>query len=333
MAATAAVADGRWGRRLVLAVSANPGAHQKDTIVLADFNNTTGEPVFDAALKQALTVDLEQSPFLNVLSEQKVDDQLRFMGHSPDTRLTEDLARQVCQRTGSKAMLLGSISSLGSHYAIGLQAINCRTGDSLGNEQAEADSREQVLSALGKAATQLRGKLGESLASLQKYDTPVEQATTPRWRRCRPIASASRCRTPRETPAVPFFKRAIELDPNFAMAYARLGVAYFNLNQPTLAAENTTKAYDLRDRTSAKEKLYITCHYHDLVTGDVDQTIAAYLLLRQTYPHEESSYVNLNSAYTSIGRYDQALVEAQNALQVDPSDVINYTNLPPVIST
>ncbi|MGB7555955.1 MAG: protein kinase, partial [Candidatus Korobacteraceae bacterium] len=305
-----------------------PVLTEKDTIVLADFNNTTSEPVFDAALKQALTVDLEQSPFLNVLSDQKVDDQLRFMGHSPDTRLTEDLARQVCQRTGSKAMLVGSISSLGSHYAIGLKAINCRTGDSLGDEQAEAASREQVLSALGKAATRLRGKLGESLASLQKYDTPVEQATTPSLEALQAYSLGLKMQnTTGDASAVPFFKRAIELDPNFAMAYARLGVAYFNLNQPTLAAENTTKAYDLRDRTSAKEKLYITCHYHDLVTGDVDQTIAAYLLLRQTYPHEESSYTNLNSAYTSIGRYDQALVEAQSALQVDPSDVINYTNL------
>ncbi len=305
-----------------------PVLTEKDTIVLADFNNTTGEPVFDAALKQALTVDLEQSPFLNVLSDQKVDDQLRFMGHSPDTRLTEDLARQVCQRTGSKAMLVGSISSLGSHYAIGLKAINCRTGDSLGDEQAEAASREQVLSALGKAATRLRGKLGESLASLQKYDTPVEQATTPSLEALQAYSLGLKMQnTTGDASAVPFFKRAIELDPNFAMAYARLGVAYFNLNQPTLAAENTTKAYDLRDHTSAKEKLYITCHYHDLVTGDVDQTIAAYLLLRQTYPHEESSYTNLNSAYTSIGRYDQALVEAQSALQVDPSDVINYTNL------
>ncbi len=305
-----------------------PVLTEKDTIVLADFNNTTSEPVFDAALKQALTVDLEQSPFLNVLSDQKVDDQLRFMGHSPDTRLNEDLARQVCQRTGSKAMLVGSISSLGSHYAIGLKAINCRTGDSLGDEQAEAASREQVLSALGKAATRLRGKLGESLASLQKYDTPVEQATTPSLEALQAYSLGLKMQnTTGDASAVPFFKRAIELDPNFAMAYARLGVAYFNLNQPTLAAENTTKAYDLRDRTSAKEKLYITCHYHDLVTGDVDQTIAAYLLLRQTYPHEESSYTNLNSAYTSIGRYDQALVEAQSALQVDPSDVINYTNL------
>ncbi len=189
-------------------------------------------------------------------------------------------------------------------------------------------SREQVLSALGKAATQLRGKLGESLASLQKYDTPVEQATTPSLEALQAYSLGLKMQnTQGDASAVPFFKRAIDLDPNFAMAYARLGVAYFNLNQPTLAAENTTKAYELRDHTSAKEKLYITCHYHDLVTGDVDQTIAAYLLLRQTYPHEESSYTNLNSAYTSIGRYEQALAEAQSALQVDPNDVINYTNL------
>ncbi len=215
-----------------------------------------------------------------------------------------------------------------AHYAIGLKAINCRTGDSLGNEQAEASSREQVLGALGKAATQLRGKLGESLASLQKYDTPVEQATTPSLEALQAYSIGLKMQnTQGDAAAVPFFKRAIELDPNFAMAYARLGVAYFNLNQPTLAAESTTKAYELREHTSAKEKLYITCHYHDLVTGDVDQTIAAYLLLRQTYPREESSYTNLNSAYTYSGRYDQALVEAQNALEIDPADVINYTNL------
>ena len=328
-----------WLPALVLVIAAaagvwywhsrpSPVLTEKDTIVLADFNNTTGEPVFDSALKQALTVDLEQSPFLNVLSDQKVNDQLRFMGHSTDTHLTEDIARQVCQRTGSKAMLLGSISSLGSHYAIGLKAINCRTGDSLGNEQAEASSREQVLSALGKAATQLRAKLGESLASLQKYDTPVEQATTPSLEALQAYSLGLKMQnTQGDAAAIPLFKRAIDLDPNFAMAYARLGVAYFNLNQPTLAAENTSKAYDLREHTSAKEKLYITCHYHDLVTGDIDQTIAAYRLLRQTYPHEESSYTNLNSAYTYSGRYEQALEEAQSALQVDPSDVINYTNL------
>ena len=156
-----------------------PKLTDKDTIVLADFNNTTGESVFDAALPQALTVGLEQSPFLNVLSDQKVDEQLRFMGLPADTHLGEDVTRQVCQRTGSKAMVLGSISQLGSQYVIGVKAIDCRTGDSLGNEQAVAGSREQVLSALGKAATNLRKKLGESLASVQKYDTPIEQATTP----------------------------------------------------------------------------------------------------------------------------------------------------------
>jgi eukaryotic-like serine/threonine-protein kinase len=301
---------------------------EKDIIVLADFNNATGEAIFDAALKQALTVDLEQSPFLNVLSDQKVDDQLRFMGLSADTRLSEDIARQVCQRTGSKAMLLGSISSLGSHYAIGLKAINCHSGDSLGNEQAEAASREQVLSALGNAATRLRAKLGESLASLQKYDTPVEQTTTPSLEALQAYSLGLKMQnTQGDAAAIPFFKRAIDLDPNFAMAYARLGVAYFNLNQPTLAAESTTKAYELREHISAREKLYITCHYHDLVTGDIDQTIAAYRLLRQTYPHEESAYTNLNSAYTYSGRYEQALAEAQSALQVDPNDVINYTNL------
>jgi eukaryotic-like serine/threonine-protein kinase len=305
-----------------------PKLTDKDTIVLADFNNTTGESVFDAALPQALTVGLEQSPFLNVLSDQKVDEQLRFMGLSADTHLSEDVTRQVCQRTGSKAMVLGSISQLGSQYVIGVKAIDCRTGDSLGNEQAVAGSREQVLSALGKAATALRKKLGESLASVQKYDTPIEQATTPSLEALQSYSVGLKMQdTTGDEAAIPFFKRAIELDPNFAMAYARLGVVYFNLNEATLAAESTAKAYELRDHASEKEKLYIACHYHDLVTGDIDQTIAAYLLLRQAYPREETSYVNLNSSYGAVGRYAQALAEAQSALQLNPSHVINYTNL------
>ena len=305
-----------------------PKLTDKDTVVLADFNNSTGESVFDAALPQALTVGLEQSPFLNVLSAQKVNEQLRFMGVPPDARLTGDLARQVCQRSGSTAMLVGSISPLGSHYVIGVKAINCRTGDSLGDVQAEATSREQVLSALGKAAARMREKLGESLASVQKYDTPIEQATTSSLDALRAYGIGLKMQdTQGDEAAVPFFQRAIELDPNFAMAYARLGVAYFNLNEASLAAENTTKAYDLREHTSEREKLYITCHYHDLVTGNIAQTIESYLLLRQIYPREEASYVNLNSAYSSIGRYNQALAEAQAALQVNASDVINYTNL------
>ncbi|MGC2108018.1 MAG: protein kinase [Candidatus Korobacteraceae bacterium] len=304
------------------------GLTDKDTIVLADFNNSTGEAVFDAALPQALTVGLEQSPFLNVLSDQKVDEQLRFMGLSTDTHRTEDITRQICQRSGSKAMLVGSISPLGSHYVIGLKAIDCHSGDSLGNEQTEADSREHVLSALGKAATKMRQKLGESLTSVQKYDTPIEQATTTSLEALRAYSLGLKMQdTQGDEAAIPFFQRAIDLDPKFAMAYARLGVAYYNLNEPTLAATNTAKAYELRDQSSEKEKLYITCHYHDLVTGNIDQTVQSYLLLRQTYPREEASYVNLNTSYSAIGRYDEALTEAQAALQLNPSHVINYTNL------
>ena len=221
------------------------------------------------------------------------------MGLPADTHLGEEVTRQVCQRTGSKAMVLGSVSQLGSQYVIGVKATDCRTGDSLGSEQAEAGSREQVLSALGKAATNMREKLGESLASVQKYDTPIEQATTPSLEALQAYSLGLKMQDTSRRPgfASRFSSAPIELDPNFAMAYARLGVAYFNLNRSHLAADNTAKAYELRDHASEKEKLYITCHYHDLVTGDIDQTIAAYLLLRQTYPREEASYVNLNSAY------------------------------------
>ncbi len=301
---------------------------EKDTIVLADFNNTTGEPVFDATLKQALTVDLEQSPFLNVLSDQKVDEQLRYMGFSVETRLTKDVARKVCQRAGSKALLLGSISQLGSQYVLGVQAINCETGDSLGNEQAEASGREQVLRALSKVTASLRQKLGESLASVQKYDVPVEQATTPSLDALKAYSLGIKtANTQGYAASIPYFKQAIDLDPNFAMAYARLGVEYSNLNEPGRAAENVGKAFQLRNQTSERERLYITCHYHDLVTGDVDQAIAAYLLFRQAYPREQWSYINLNSLYNSIGKYDQALAEAQGALQIDPANVGNYINL------
>jgi len=305
-----------------------PVLSERDTLVLADFDNTTGEAVFDSSLKQALSIDLEQSPFLNVLSDEKVEEQLRFMGLPADAHLTEDVARQICQRAGSKAVLLGSISGVGGRYQIGLNAVDCSNGDSLGSEQADASSKGKVLGALGKATAKMRAKLGESLASVQKYDTPVEQATTPSLDALKAYSLGMKMgSTQGYAAAVPYFKSAIDLDPNFAMAYARLAVEYFNLNQPTLAAEYATKAFQLRDRTSEREKLYITSHYHDLVTGDADQTIAAYQLLQQDYPHELSSYMNLNSWYNAIGKYDQALIEAQNALQLDPSNVTNYFNL------
>ncbi len=301
---------------------------EKDSIVLADFDNTTGETVFDTALKQALSVGLEQSPFLSVLSDQKVNEQLRFMGLPADARLTPDVVRQVCQRAGSKAVLEGSISGVGGHYVIGLKAIDCNTGDSLDSAQAEASNRGRVLGALDKAARKMREELGESLATAQKYDTPVEQATTPSLDALKAYSLGIKAGNAQGyAAAIPYLKNAIDLDPNFAMAYARLGVEYSNLSQPDLAAEYITKAFRMRDRTSEREKLYIISLYHDLVTGDTDQAIAAYQLLQQAYPREAASYMNLNSLYNATGRYDQALIEAQNALQIDPSRVVNYLNL------
>ncbi len=302
--------------------------NEKDTIVVTDFENTTGESVFDSALKQALSVDLEQSPFLNVLSDHKVAEQLRFMGLAADTRLKADVARQVCQRSGSKAMLVGSISGVGGHYVIGLKAIDCDSGDSLGSEEADAGSRSQVLPALGKAARGMRGKLGESLASVQKYDTPLEQATTPSLDALKAYSLGLKMADSQGYAAsVPYFKSAIDLDPNFAMAHARLGTEYYNLNQPTLAVQYTTQAFELRDRTSEREKLYITSHYHDLVRGDLNQAIATYRLLQQAYPRDQSSYLDLTSCYNTAGNYEAALPQAKQALQLDPGNSINYHNL------
>src|SRR6201981_1413912 len=200
---------------------------EKDTIVLADFGNTTGDPVFDDALKQGLRVQLEQSPFLNIVSDQKVNEELQLMGRPKNERLTPDLAREVCQRIGNKAILTGSISRLGAHYAIGMNALNCPTGDSLGSEQVEADSQEQVLKALGESATKMRRNLGESLKSIQRFDAPLEQVTTPSLQALRAYSLGMKTLDTRgRTAAIPFLQRAVELDPNFAMAYARLGALY-----------------------------------------------------------------------------------------------------------
>jgi len=230
-----------------------PKLAQRDTIILADFNNATGEPVFDDTLKQALRVQLEQSPFLNVLSEQKVAQELKFMGRSKDTRLAPEVAREVCQRSQSKAILTGSIASLGQHYAIALEAIECINGESLGAEQVEASRREEVLKALGTAATRLRKRLGESLGSVQKYNTPIEQATTSSLEALQAYSTAVQLHSQKgDLAAIPFFKRAIELDPTFAMAYARLGISYWNQDQLGLATDFTKQAYALRDRVSGR---------------------------------------------------------------------------------
>jgi len=301
---------------------------EKDTIVLADFANTTSETVFDDTLKQALRVQLEQSPFLNVLSDQKVDGQLRLMGRPKDQRLTEDVAREVCQRTGSKAVLEGSVSSLGSHYAIGLNALNCHTGDALGSEQIEADSRERVLKALGEAVTKMREKLGESLASVQKYDAPVEQATTPSLEALQAYSLGIKSKfTKGDQASIPPFKRAIELDPNFSMAYARLGVAYNNLSQAGLASDNVKKAYELRERVTERERFYIDSFYYQFGTGDLERAVQVYELWKQTYPRDVQPYRSLGIIHSILGQYDKTLEEQREALRLEPGDATNYANM------
>ncbi|HYA22890.1 MAG TPA: hypothetical protein VEF05_01955, partial [Terriglobales bacterium] len=305
-----------------------PKLSEKDTVVLADFNNATGEPVFDEALKQALRVQLEQSPFLNVLSDQKVNQQLKFMGRSKDTRLATDVAREVCQRSQSKAVLVGSIANLGQHYVLGLDALECQSGESLGSEQVEAASREDVLKALGAAATRLRKKLGESLASVQKYDTPVQQATTSSLEALQAYSMGMKERNEKgDGAAIPFFKRATELDPNFAMAYARLGNSYWNEDQPSLASTYTERAYGLRDRVSDRERFYIDSHYFDLVSGEETKAAQVYELWRQTYPNDVTPHTNLLIIYRSLGQIDRALAEAQEELRLDPGSANAYGNL------
>jgi len=299
---------------------------EKDSILLTDFVNTTGDPVFDGTLKQALAVQLEQSPFLNVFPQERVRDTLRYMGRSSDERLTPDLARQVCQRESIKAVLNGSIATIGSQYVVGVDAINCQTGDTLAREQIEVDKKEQVLGAVGNAASKLRGKLGESLASIKKFDAPIEEATTSSLEALKAfsLGEAERDKGSEYT-AIPFYKHALELDPNFAVAYARLGQAYNNTGQSALAIENTRQAFERRERASEPEKLYISTHYYENVTGEWDKAIEAYQLWKRTYPRDSIPTNNLGVAYNFyLGKFDQGLAEALETVRLDPNSAFSY---------
>ncbi len=300
---------------------------ERDTLVLADFNNTTGETIFDGTLKEALRVQLEQSPFLNVLSDQKTRQALVYMGRPQDTKLTAGIVREVCLRIGSKAFVGGSISSLGDHYVVLLQAVNCHTGEAVGNEEAEAESREKVLRALGDAARKLRTRLGESLATIQKYDTPVE-ATTVSLGALQAYSLGIAARDAQgEHEAIPFFKRAVELDSNFAMAYARLGNIYMDFNQLALGAAAITKAYTLRNGVSEPEKLYIESHYYDKVTGEADKSIELYQSWQMTYPRDLTPYVNLGEIYGTLGQHEKELREEIEGLQLGGNNGAVYDNL------
>jgi serine/threonine protein kinase len=251
-----------------------PALTEKDFILLTDFTNTTGDSVFDGTLKQALAVQLEQSPFLNVYPQERVREALRYAGRSPDDRVTVPVARDICQRDAIKAILTGTISSLGSNYVISLEALNCRTGDTIARQQAEATSKEKVLQALGTAAKEIRGPLGETVTSIEHFNAPIEQATTSSLEAMKAFAMGDEKRSREgDLAALPFYKRAVELDPNFAMAYARMGAIYGNLGESTLAEENAQKAFDLRERTSELERFYITAHYHESVTGESQKEI------------------------------------------------------------
>jgi serine/threonine protein kinase/Flp pilus assembly protein TadD len=300
---------------------------EKDTIVLADFSNSTDDAVFDDALKQALAVDLEQSPFLNVLSDRKMSETLRLMGRQPNERVTRELAQEICLRTGSKAVLAGSISRLGSQYMVGLGAVNCGNGDTLAKEQATASRKEDVAKALGTITSSVRTKLGESLASVQKFNVPIE-ATTSSLEALKTFSmGVTTQREKGDAEAIPFLRRAIELDPNFAVAYVSLGVAYANLSQPSLSAVNLKKAYELRARVSEKERLRISANYYALVTGELEKEAQTYQLWIQSYPNDPIPHGNLGYNFNTLGQYDKSLAETQEAQRLEPNNVISYSNL------
>ena len=301
---------------------------ESDTILLTDFVNTTGDTVFDGTLKQALAVQLAQSPFLNIFPDQRVRETLRFMGRDPEERITQSIGREVCARQGIKAMLTGSISMLGSHYVITLEAINSRSGDTLGREQVEARNKEEVLGTLGRATSRLREQLGESLTMIEQFDKPIEGVTTSSLEALRSFTLGDQLRSRgQEDKAIPHFRRATEIDPNFALAHARLGTIRSNMGERDLARQSRTRAYELRDRVSERERFYITSHYLTGVTGNLEKAIESLELWRTTYPRDSAPHNNLAVTYNVLGRYEQAIEAALQARAADPDSPFPVSNL------
>ena len=305
-----------------------PKFTNKDSIVLADFDNATGDAVFDDALKQGLAVQIAQSPFLHLVSDSQVNATLKLMGRAAGDRLTPEVTREVCQRTSSTAMLDGSIARLGSEYVIGLKVVACDNGDVLAEAQQQAASKETVLKALDAAAVRLRRQMGESLSSVQNYATPLEEETTPSLEALKAYSQGVRAQYAKgDTAALPFFKRAVELDPNFASAYGNLSVEYNNLNEAARAAENAGKAYQLRKKVSARERFFIEANYYLDATGELEKAAQVYELWQQNYPRDNSPYVNLGFISASLGNWEKGLQETREAVRREPNDEVNYTNL------
>jgi len=307
----------------------NKSLTDKDTIVLADFTNNTGDSVFDDTLKQALTVGLNQSPFLSVLSDNKVAATLKLMSLSATIPITPEVARELCQRAESKAYLAGSIAALGSQYVLGLKAVNCQSGDLLAEEQVQATRKEDVLNALGEAITKLRAKLGESLSTVQKFDVPLEQATTSSLEALKAFSLGTKMWKQREaSAAIPYLRRAIELDPNFAMAYNALGGVYAaDLQEPGLAAENVRKAYELRERVSERERFNITANYYYVVTGELEKNAQTLMSWAEAYPRDAFPHTVLGFTYAYQGRYEDEVKEELKSIQLDPNNVSSLENL------
>ena len=306
-----------------------PKLTERDSIVIADFANTTSDPVFDVTLRQALSSQLDQSPFLNLLSDQRIAQTLSLMAQPKDTRLTHELAREVCERTASAAILDGSIAQLGTQYLLLLKASSCANGESLASAEAQARDKNHVLDAVGKLASEIRSKLGESLALVQKYDAPPEDVTTASLEALKAYSLGYRTMIAKNDypAAIPLFQQAISLDPNFAMAYARLGINFYNLDEPARAAENLQKAYDLRERLSEREKLYIAASHDAMATGNMEAARKTYELWEQLYPRDQFAVGNLGVVYTFLGEYDKALAAIQAAWKLNPGNALVFSNI------
>jgi len=300
----------------------------KDTIVLADFVNRTAETIFDDTLKTALNVSLRQSPFLNVLSDSEVAKTLQQMTRPATTKLTPEVARELCQRAGSKAYLAGSIGSLAGEYVLGLKAVNCHNGDTLAEEQVTAASKNKVLDALGDAASKMRGELGESLATVQKFNVPLEQATTSSLDALKAISLGKKASDEKGAAAgLPYDQHAIELDPNFAMAYRAVGIDYTSLSELGRATEYFTKAFQLREHASEREKLTISAEYYSYVTGELDKAAQTFQEKIESYPREDAAYVNLGLVYALQGQHEKAAEITRQAVRLAPDAVSEYEDL------
>jgi DNA-binding winged helix-turn-helix (wHTH) protein/predicted Zn-dependent protease len=305
-----------------------PTLTEKDTIVLADFDNSTGEAVFNGTLRQGLWADLEQSPFLNMLPDQRITQTLRLMAQPRGAVLTPALAREICIRTGSTATLEGAIARLGQDYVVSLKAVNCQTGEEMAVEQFTVDGREKILSQLGNSAARIRSKLGESLASVEKYNVPLPDLTTPSLEALQAFTLGRTAKnTKGNTAALPYYEQAVLLDPTFAVAYLSQGICQANLNQPARAAENIRKAYELRDKVSLRERYLIEARYYNDVTGELNKAIATLEIWEQTYPHDFVPRANLSQTYLILGKFPEAVVQASEAIKLNPNNLPSYINL------